>query len=819
MKKFLPYITIFVVLVGVLLPTQHAHAQLGWLTKTINANGMLNEMFNVVAHAILGVASYFMWFTGSFLNYVLKYTIMNMRDNLSDLTGINDAWKVIKDLMNIVFIFMLVYQGILIILNMAKSNIKNIITGIVLSALLINFSLFFTKILIDASNIVTIGLYQTITDTTADINVNGGLSNTVAGALGLSTFYGEDSTLTFFEGNDLGNNMVRLLLGLVLVLIASFIFLAIGVVFLVRYIVLIILLALSPIAYMGMGIPQLKSYANQWWETLQGQLLFGPIYMIFTWVALTLMASEGFINSETNTYSNLTAAKPSFSSFGLIVNFGIIIGLLIASLIVSKSTASKGSKYIGQATKWATGAAGGVMFGAAAGLGRNTIGKYGSRFADSEELKRQATEGNLRQRLTARTALAVSNKAASGSFDPRATKAFGGFAKATGVGDLGKVDAKKVNYRAIREQQQKDDAKQAEKFKPSDLAAEEAKRTLGSEEFKRAEAEREAEHKKRISSPEFQDSPEMTKEREERTRIEENKRTAVKQKEIAERTKAEIETLRKESGRDQQTDFMNKELYDLEESMKANPQVVGWSYNTKKAELTKKIEDRKRFLETDRDFNNKKYSMLAKADDKEQEYKQMQGVLDAQVARNTQDEKKLTDAQYERDNFMSEERKKLVALAGGTKIESLGKGKGKKVVDAAGNPIGEIDKEGKLVSGRASVDSAYVQRMEAMAKREEGKKSAWWNLPANVLGTVTNTVGITGQSYTKRERDMYAAALRKNAKSKTNQEKLKDIVKDLEKEDKSKEEEEDTTTSATGGGAPTAPATPAAPSGGGAPQP
>ncbi|MCB6574800.1 hypothetical protein LI165_12305, partial [Phascolarctobacterium faecium] len=84
--------------------------------------------------------SLILWIAGSLLNFVITETIVNMATNINKMEGINIAWKVIRDIMNIAFIFLLIYEGAKMIAGQSDTGkVKKFITGIVLASLLINF--------------------------------------------------------------------------------------------------------------------------------------------------------------------------------------------------------------------------------------------------------------------------------------------------------------------------------------------------------------------------------------------------------------------------------------------------------------------------------------------------------------------------------------------------------------------------------------------------------------------------------------------------------------------------------------------------------
>ncbi len=481
MRKFLPYILILIVLVGIFGPTSKSYAlpicnfqdgkltngpigtgcEMEPLTSSMSAERVaLNKSNPVgggectlmsnwdmcilnglirVAFILMGIMALLLWLAGTLLDFVLNFTIVNMRLHIKDLTGINIAWKLIRDLMNISFIFLLVYEGIKIIIGQSDlGKVKKWISMVILASLLINFSLFFTKVLIDASNIVTIGFYNSMIDSSVAGNAQNtgvakksGLSVAFMSMLGASDFYSMD---TFGDLSQMkqasggGSNLLVIgLLGSVVFLIISFVFLAVACLFVVRYITLVILLMLSPVAYMGMALPFMKKYSDDWWNSLNGQLLFAPIYMIMTSIILVLMSSDNFI-TKTGNWSDLitngsgaapTATVGGDASISILFNFVVVIGLLIASLVIAKSTSTQGSKFIGQATGKVTAFAGGAVMGGTAWASRKSLGYMGNKVAGDATLQEDAIKKTGFGGAWARTKLYTARTARDASFDVR----------------------------------------------------------------------------------------------------------------------------------------------------------------------------------------------------------------------------------------------------------------------------------------------------------------------------------------------------------------------------------------------------------------
>lgn len=407
-----------------------------------NLGDCISSIFARIAWLIMTMMSWLLWLAGVLLNYVIKETVLTMKEGVDKMKGINIGWKVIRDIMNIGFIFLLVYEGILMIIGQSgKEKVKKFIFSIVLAALLINFSLFFTKVLIDASNIVTIGLYNSMIDSSAQSGVPGGdssgdvIERPVEGisapfmqALNLQQLYGGNSFDNISEAVGGGTNMlIFFLMGSVLFLILAFVFFAISMMFIVRYITLLILLMTSPVAYMGSAIPGMSTYSKQWWDSLKGQLLFAPIYMLITMVVLKLIESDNFIKTEgaewagfvNNASSTATVSGAATNSvMSLLLNFAVIIGLAIASLVIAKTSATRGSGYIKEATGRLTAFAGGAVMGGTAWAGRRTVGRTADRLVRSEKFQEYAGKSAVVKSLFKGT-----QAVAGSTFDARNTGA------------------------------------------------------------------------------------------------------------------------------------------------------------------------------------------------------------------------------------------------------------------------------------------------------------------------------------------------------------------------------------------------------------
>lgn len=454
MKKYLSHIFIPVFLLVVMLGTPNfVHAQN--VVSTILGD-VVGTIVAPISLLILRVTSLLTILSGGILNFVVDHTIVKMAENYKNITAISGAWGTVRDVANMGFIFILLYASIQMILGEGKDT-RKLIVNMIVAALLINFSLFFTQIVIDASNIIALTFYHAIAPTAVTGNwTDAGLSNSLMAPMHFETIWDMKSTLSN------GNIAVIGVMGSVITLIAAFIFFAVALMLVIRYVVLILVLILSPIAFIGDVIPGASGYAADWRKALFGQAFFAPVYMFLTWITIKLFNdSSMFPTSQGKSWAsafggevttNTASATFSGGSVALVFNFVVIIVFLIATLILSKKVSDSAGQGINKLTSKALGLAGGATLGVAGRIGRSTFGRAGQAVADNQWLREKAPESRL-----ARLALSAGKKTGGSSFDMRGT-ALGGELSAGKAGGKG-------GYKARREEIIKGRMKQAEDMK------------------------------------------------------------------------------------------------------------------------------------------------------------------------------------------------------------------------------------------------------------------------------------------------------------------------------------------------------------------
>ena len=285
---------------------------------------------------------------------------MSSFSSIIDSAGINTAWTIIRNVLNVSFIFILLYIAISIILGSFGPKKKSTVAGVVISALLINYSMFITRLIIDFGNIIAVALY----------NAPGGAFNSAAlmGGLQIQTILSPDNLTSTGQISSLILMVIEMVL---LCVFMSTLFK--GIIFMLgRLVALLALLALSPFGFVGLGIPWLKDKADEWWTNLIGQVFLLPVFLFFLMMtSIMLKAAQdiiGVFNSDVTNFSthvsngSALANGNSATAFqpGQWIYFCLIIGMLHLSVKMTKKMSGGVGDVMDKAVagmKWAAGAA------------------------------------------------------------------------------------------------------------------------------------------------------------------------------------------------------------------------------------------------------------------------------------------------------------------------------------------------------------------------------------------------------------------------------------------------------------------------------
>jgi hypothetical protein len=369
MKKYLIYTLIaFIILTAAFGPLGIKEAAAGdCLDVTPPSVGFnIEACVAGLANIILTLVGTILYLAGILLNFVFKQSVIDMTEFINNISAIEKGWTIFRDLANMFFIFILVYIAILTILRLSSHNTKALLIRLIVAALMINFSLFFTKVVIDASNIIAIEFYDKITINGVSLGsenapLDAGLSAAFMSPLKLTSFYSKGEKGMTVETATVGKSITVMVLGSIFLLIAAFSFFTVSILFAIRFAVLILLMVLSPFAFAGMILPQMQKISSQWWNTLFSQAFFAPVYIMLTWFVLSIIVDKNFLGASSGHTFTDAIRDGSMPATAVIFNFLIVIIFLIASIIIAKDMASKGGVAVQAAANKGTAFMGGLF--------------------------------------------------------------------------------------------------------------------------------------------------------------------------------------------------------------------------------------------------------------------------------------------------------------------------------------------------------------------------------------------------------------------------------------------------------------------------
>lgn len=303
------------------------------------------------------------------MNNIIAFSLSSESVNLD---AISLTWGVIRDFANISLIFIILYISISTVLNLNGSNTYKMLGKLILVGLLINFSLVFTNLVIDTTNIAANQFLYAISD-------DGNIVESIGGALNIENVLRtvpslEDSAQTT------ANHAIVMLGSSAFLLIAAFVLILGGGIFLVRIVKLMGIMIFSPLAFAAWILPKTEWLTNKWWGELTGNALVAPIYLFMVYVSLTVLVS--ILPPNMMAVSDIAGQLAMASSenipkepaiFQTILVLTLAIGLLTSASAFAAMASGETSK-LGQA--FATKALG-TTIGAVAATGRQSFGRAG----------------------------------------------------------------------------------------------------------------------------------------------------------------------------------------------------------------------------------------------------------------------------------------------------------------------------------------------------------------------------------------------------------------------------------------------------------
>lgn len=313
------------------------------------------------------------------------------------------AWTFVRDIANLGFIFTLLWIAIKQVTSPVKYDAKGKLPGIIIIALVINFSYFFGTVIIDVTNVLARFLYtnDAICVNTAG-KCDGSISEGIVGAFNPQTMI-EKGSASFQEAT--GETEMSVSFYAIILILSIWVswemfmlFFKMGTLFLGRIIQLWVHLVLSPIAFINYILPMKIGIGKNnsagiaspqgWAQEFFKNAFIAPLFMFFLYLIFLMLTKFEFVRSSFGTHGH----SSFIALITMIFPFFVIITLMKAAMSYTQSQAGnvatiitdKVNKAVGMVAGTALALGGGAILGAAVKGGGAALGKISKRMVGRE---------------------------------------------------------------------------------------------------------------------------------------------------------------------------------------------------------------------------------------------------------------------------------------------------------------------------------------------------------------------------------------------------------------------------------------------------
>ncbi|MBI4118007.1 MAG: hypothetical protein HY455_00475 [Parcubacteria group bacterium] len=309
---------------------------------------------------------------GNVFNYAIAFSLSSQ---VIDSEFAREGWKIVRDLANLTFIFILLYIAFATMLQMGGVNMRTALANLIVVALLINFSLFFTRVVIDAGNTLAFAFYNSFEITGATQKYIGGvpvknISDALVAGFDPQTLFADESFAKWKDSasGHIGMAFVFISASVIVFMFAWALFTA-SAIFLIRVPVLWLLMIAAPAAFAAWIVPGMRGKSNEWWSTLWKQSVVVALFLFFLYLIVHFIVDTPFFDSVgiTSTPANGSLGDELndliLLILGVLFKFAVLYILIKMAVSYAQSLSGEAGKiatnWSGKAIGFATGAASG----------------------------------------------------------------------------------------------------------------------------------------------------------------------------------------------------------------------------------------------------------------------------------------------------------------------------------------------------------------------------------------------------------------------------------------------------------------------------
>ena len=305
--------------------------------RSVSANWVLDIIFGIPSRGILLIFWVFarlavkiVHLAGFILNWVLSpgFTTLSYT-NPANNEIIKTGLGVTQGFVNMLLVLILVYIAIATILRLAGYETKKLLITFIIVALLVNFAPVICGLIVDASNIIMNFFIQDL-GTKAFAQKMGAQVNDLLSGFDWMSLKVDTALPRVFQ--------IVIMTGFLLVL--AFILSLFSIIFILRYLVIWLLVILSPLAFACYILPITRKYFDKWWEQFINWSFIGISCGFFLYLGLLLVTKipnsiPAPQTGETPIFNNILPYFVSAIFLGIGLVFGLQTSAIGASTVVS----------------------------------------------------------------------------------------------------------------------------------------------------------------------------------------------------------------------------------------------------------------------------------------------------------------------------------------------------------------------------------------------------------------------------------------------------------------------------------------------------
>ncbi len=359
---------------------------MGQVIKDTATDGFL-WVFNWILFAVWWVLAWFIGIAGLLFDWAIDAN--NLKAIIHN-EGIYDAWKIVRDFLNLGFILVLLFSAFSTVFQIEKYHLKKILLMLVLMALLVNFSFPISRFIIDSSNMT---MYYLLNQRFSDESRSDSISSKI--------MYYSNITRQFVPNisKTNANYTKQILIVIIFTFILMITLASLAAIMVVRIFALALLIIFSSVGFVAAILPSAESFSSKWWDNLFKYSFVGPTMIFMLIISFRMMDSLGGseLGSAINQLKTLASdydpvsgeiAKQSIADAAY---FFLPIVLLWASILVAQSMGVYGASAV-------VNTAGRVKSWGAKYLTGYSLAKWGVKTLPKKAVQSTGVPGGVKQR-------------------------------------------------------------------------------------------------------------------------------------------------------------------------------------------------------------------------------------------------------------------------------------------------------------------------------------------------------------------------------------------------------------------------------------